>query len=467
MKQILKSALLPPLILILLSTATMVYFDRPLIRGDGVAYLAWLDTFVRDQDLDLTNQYQRFQTVNTYQITWDTDTQRFVNIFPFGVAFLQAPFYVLGGWITDQGLINQNPDYFVQMQGVEQAYSLSIMVGANLMALITILLAWRIARYFTGNWTAVFLAWAFFIGTPLFYYSTVSPLNSHNPGAFLLTCMVYLVIVHTRAFRGKNGPSRDTITPPLYFWILLGVLAGLIVLVRWQQALTVAIIWGLLVWQRQWKGLIIATIAAAVVMLPLPLVWNHLFLKPFVVPYNENTGESFMGLPVNAHRVFLRMLRYSPILVLSLLGIPFLARIDRKWAVVSVAMIGIQILVNGSTRDWYDGDSWGTRRMAELYPIYVLLAAALLGYLPSLEEFRRREALRPVGFRVILAGLAVYSILFIMAFFLFTWTNPLGVFSDSPEHMISYYFDHPNRQETLEAVLRAHVGPSSWSMPGP
>jgi hypothetical protein len=466
MKRIFRSAFLPPFILIILSTTTMLYFDRPLIRGDGVAYLAWLDTFVRDQDLDLTNQYQRFQSVNTYQITWDTDTQRFVNIFPFGVAFLQAPFYALGGWITDQGWINQNPDYFVQMQGVEQAYSLSIMIGANLMALVAILLAWRIARQFTDNWTAVFLAWAFFIGTPLFYYSTVSPLNSHNPGAFLLTCMIYLVIVHTRTFQKEIEPSNKP-NPPLYFWIILGVLAGLVVLVRWQQALSVGVIWGLLAWQRHWKGLLIATIVAAVVLLPLPIVWNHLFLKPFVVPYNENTGESFMGLPINAHRVFLRMLRYSPILALSLLGIPFLARINRQWAILCVAMITLQILVNGSTRDWYDGDSFGTRRMAELYPIYVLLAATLLSHLPSREQIKRRGSLRPVGFRIILVGLVVYSILFIMAFFLFTWTNPLGVFSDSPEHMISYTLDHPNRQETLKAVLRAHVGPSSWSMPGP
>jgi len=459
--------MLPLVVLIGVSIITMLRFDRPLIRGDGVAYLAWVDTFVRDQDLDLTNQYQRFQAVNSYQITWDNDTQRFVNIFPFGVAFLQAPFYALGGALKEAGL-NQNPDYFIQMQGVEQAYSLCLMLGANLMALIAIGLAWFVARHFTDGWTAAVLTWGMFLGTPFLYYSTVSPLNSHNPGAFLTTCMIYLLLKLAGAFRQPSAQEAEQFRePPLVGWIVLGAVAGLMVLVRWQLLLVAASAWGLLAWERRWKGLLIATVVAAVVLLPLPIVWNHLFTRPFVVPYNETTNESFLKLPVNAHRVFFRMLHYSPILLLSMAGIPFWWRLNRRWTILAVAMIGSQLLINGSTRDWYDGDSFGARRMSELYLVYVLLAAALLNHLPSREQFRQWGTIRPVIGRVVLGGLIIYSVIFLLAFFLFSWTNPLGVFSDSPGVMLSYYFDHPYRQETLAAVIHTHLGPQAWSEPGP
>jgi hypothetical protein len=149
------------IVLVLVSTLTMILFDRPLIRGDGTAYLAWVDTFVRDRDLDLANQYTRFQPVNTYQITWDAGLQRYVNIFPFGVAFLQGPFYVGGAALVRTGIADQNPGYFLQMQGVNQGYSIALMIGANLMMLAAIVLSWWMARRFTG-WTL--LARGIFMG---------------------------------------------------------------------------------------------------------------------------------------------------------------------------------------------------------------------------------------------------------------------------------------------------------------
>ena len=70
--------------LLIIALATMIFFDRPLIRGDGVAYLAWLDTIALDLDIDLGNQVERLAPVNTYQVVWNDTTERWVIIFPFG-----------------------------------------------------------------------------------------------------------------------------------------------------------------------------------------------------------------------------------------------------------------------------------------------------------------------------------------------------------------------------------------------
>ncbi len=452
------------IVLIVVSVGTMIAFDRPLIRGDGVAYAAWLDTFVRDRDIDLANQYERFQPVNTYQITWDVELGRYVNIFPFGVAIVQAPAYVAGALLTQTGIADQNPGYFLAMQGINQGYSVAIMVGANLMMLIAMALTWRLTVPLAGNWTAAFLVWVFFCCTPLLYYTSILPLNSHNPGAFLIAVLVFLVITFIRPL--SPAPEDASRSVPWWVWIIIGTSAGMLVLVRWQLAVVVALAWLLMAAERRhWRGLAAATVIAVIVMLPLPVIWNEMFGKPFVVPYNETTGQSFFRLPVNAHRVFWHMITTSPIVLLSLAGIPFLWRIDRRWTALGVAAIVAEILINGSTRDWYAGDSFGSRRMSELYTIYVLLAAALAGKLRPVPGWWRQT--RPVVARALTVLLLAYSVLFLAAFMVFTWTNPEYRFSDDPDVMIRYFFDHPDPMGVIDVIFETHLGPYAWDKPGP
>lgn len=181
-------------------------------------------------------------------------------------------------------------------------------------------------------------------------------------------------------------------------------------------------------------------------------MWNHLFGDPLIVPYDETTGEQFMGLPVNAHRV---------------LGLPALWRRDRLWAGLLEGMIAAQVLINGAARDWYAGDTFGPRRMSELYAVYVLLLAALAGRMPAPSAWHSRHAWRPLGARLAVMALLIYSLVLFRAFLLFTWTNPQGQFADEPGVMLRYWRDHPAREETYRAVLDAHVGPAAWNQPGP
>lgn len=449
----------PLLALIVLSLVTMLRFDRPLIRGDGIAYLAWVDTLVLDRDVNFDNQLERLQAVNTYQITWNEETRRFVNVFPFGVALLQAPFYAIGHLFKLNGWYNLNPDYFQQMQGLGLPYSLWLMLGANVMALLAIILAWLVGRHLADDWTAAIAAWAIFIGSPLFYYSTVSPLNSHNPGAFATAVFVYLLADCTGAF-GKDGRPPA----PLYKWVLLGLSAGIMVLVRWQLLLVALPGLLLAAEQRQWRGLFAATVATAVTTLPLPLIWQRMFSRFIVVPYQAVEGEAFLNLPVGSWWVLVETPRNSPILYLSLIGLFFLWRINRRWTIFAAAVILLQVLINGAVLDWWGGETYGIRRMSELYPLYVLLACAALGDLRLQQGARRMWAIAARG---VLALIVLYSFLYILSFFSFTWTNPEHVFIAGPETMIPYFLNQDNRWEIIASIFRTHLGPPAWPMPGP
>lgn len=445
-------------------TLTLILTSRPLVRGDGLAYLVWIDTLVLDQDINLNNQHDRFREVNTYQIEWSFDQERWVNIFPFGIAFVQAPFYLIGDFFHHQGIVSINPDYFQQMQGVGLPYSLLLMFGANLMMLIAAVLAYLLGNRLVDRWTAAIAVYAVFIGTPVFYYSTISPVNSHNAGAFTTACFVYLLATLTDF--GSQGAAHHCPTKQAwYLWVLLGVFAALTVMARWQLLMVVAPGWVLLLVERRWRGLVIATIAAGVAILPLPLVWNSMFGAPFVVPFDTVNDDPFMQARNFSWEVLRETVRHSPVVLLSLLGIPAMWRVSRQWAVFLAVVIGLQVFINGAALDWNAGEAYGMRRMSEIYIVYALLVCALAGQVITWGKIHQWR-LRPVV-QIILVALIAYTVLYIAAFMNFTWTNPEFRFSDRPDVMIRYFFNQDHRYEILWEVYRTHMGPLSWSMPGP
>jgi hypothetical protein len=152
-------------------------------------------------------------------------------------------------------------------------------------------------------------------------------------------------------------------------------------------------------------------------------------------------------------------------IVLSLAGLVFLWRASRAWTIFAGTAIGLQLLINGAALDWHGGDSYGMRRMTELYPVYVLLACALLG------KWRGAMQIRPTRFRwvttrAILLAMIPLAGLYLYSFYVYTWSDT-GRFSSTPQEMIDFYLNHPNREEFSRAVLDGHVGPPAWPRPGP
>ena len=461
--KILKS---PLTALLVVSLLTLIRFDRPLIRGDGVAYLAWVDTFVRDRDIDLNNQFERFRPVNTYQITWNDITQRWVIVFPFGAAFLSAPFYAVGDFFARNGWLDANPEYFAQMQGVGLPYSLWIMVGTNGLTLVTLALAWLIGRRFASGWIAAGAVYLLFMGTPLLFYSAIEPMNSHSPGAFAATVFAFFLLRCTTSLRGAyRAEQQDDYAPRTLDWIVLGVSAGVTILVRWQLAAVVIPAWGLLLYERRWRGFLVSGVAAAITLLPLPLIWQEMYGAPFVIPYNEAFGESFLKPGNEALKVIQQTLTSSPALLLIFPGLFLLGRRAPLWAVLVGVMIFGQWVINGAALDWNAGYAFGTRRMTELFPVYVLLGCVTFGWVEG--ALRERRVLRVI-LPVMLVGATGYSFLYLLAFLSYVWTSVEGWLGDtSPFSVIPYFINQGNRFEVVSTIFTTHLGPGAWTKPGP
>ena len=449
----------------------MLLLDRPLVRGDGVAYLAWVDSFVLDADIQFDNQLERLRNVNTYQLQWNETTQRLVNIFPFGAAIIETPFYAIGHWFAVNGWWDANPDYFHAQQGVWRPYSLWLMIGANVMGLVVVGVSWQLARRFTSAPNATLVALATLLGTPLLYYLTVSPLNSHNAGAFAFALFLWLLLRIQDALidHGAGKDASSTLHSPLFtlHFLLLGLTAGLMVLSRWQLLLVAAPAWPIffrpktLTWHAL-KHPLIATLAAAIVCLPLPISWNIMFGEPFVIPYdavNDSNG-TFLTLPRNAIQVLVQTIAHSPVIALALAGVVALWRPQRQLAVYAAVVIGLQLYLNGGVLDWWAGETYGMRRMSELFPLYALLIAALL---QSVTRFRVTD----YGLRITLFTVTLYALLYLLIFVNYTWTNTDAVFINHVPIMWEHFWSQPNRWAVTWEVWRTHLGPWAWAMPGP
>ncbi len=442
----------------------LILLDRPLIRGDSLAYLVWTDTLAGDFDINFNNQHDRFHTVNTYQIQWNVDTERWVNIFPFGIAYLQAPFYWTGKVFAEANLLDANPDYFQSMQGVPQAISVWMMIGANLMAIGACVLAYRIGRRLCDSGLSALIAFAVFIGTPLVYYSTISPVNSHNAGAFTIAVFLYLLVRCT----GALSDNPIGVKHPAW-WIVLGIFGGLSILVRWQLAVAIMPAWVLLAYHRQWRGLAFATVSAGLTLLPLLLIWQAMFGVPILVPFDAVSEGGFMQTGDNyALNVLEMLMSHSPIVLVSLIGLMFLWRKDRAWSLTLGAMIALQLIVNGAALDWNAGETYGMRRMSELYAVYVLLTCVTVAHLNEWLRSNHPKFVR-WGRIAIIAGfgaIIVYSVAYIGVFIVYSWHHPAWQFDNTPGAMFSYFSNLPHRWQVLWEVYQSHVGILAWNLPG-
>jgi hypothetical protein len=115
---------MPLIIILFIAAVAMILCDRPLARGDGLAYFIWLDSIAGDGDMDLSNQAQIFAHLNDYQIQWNEQTHKYISVFPYGSALLLAPAYWLGSLMDRIGWFSVNPEHFINHQGRPLPYSL-------------------------------------------------------------------------------------------------------------------------------------------------------------------------------------------------------------------------------------------------------------------------------------------------------------------------------------------------------
>jgi len=429
------------LVVVGLAAVSLLLFDRPLVRGDGLAYYMWLEPIAGGRGFDLSGPAARFASVNEYQVFRYPPTGRWASAFSFGPAVLLGPWYLLGGQLPDPAWVDSA--HYWRWQAEPFARSFAVMLGANLLVAAAAGLAWSASvRVGAPAALAAFAALAALWGTPLLYYGSVEPFMAHGPGAFALALAVWLA--------ARPAPN----------WLLVGLALALAALMRWQLVLTALPFALMLLVRRDWSALGRLLAGTAALAWLVPLSWWTMFGSVTAVPAAEQnmrpflTGPAFLlDVVVSAERGWLV---WSPLAGLGCLGLIVLARHRPALGWPLLGAVVLQLLINASVTEWQAGWSFGMRRMADLYAVYAVGLGVLLA-----------AATGPVGalVRIGTAAALAWGVVLFVAHLSYInavqgWGGPA---LDEVQHLVG---SRLGPRVALDAIA-GHYGPWAWPRPGP
>jgi hypothetical protein len=358
--------------------ASLVWLAKPdgrIVFGDALHHYVQLRSVVFDRDLKFTNEYLRLygpgagEDPETLWIVQTDATGHIRNLMPVGPAILWSPLFLLvtaGVWVANLFGAAYPLDGYGRLFQASAGFSGILAAGLGAWC------AYLAAAAIVSRRAAIWATLAVWLGSSALYYSVISPTYSHAASMLAVTAF-WLAFVRTR---GRDDLSR---------FALLGALAGLAALMRWQDAILLAIpAWeALRGWPRIGPGGVVARgavalAAAAVAFMPQSIVWQRLYGHPFTIPQ----GSSFMqwGSPAllqvlvsGNHGLF----SWTPVLVLAVAGMVRLVRRQADVGLPAAAFLAGSWYVNASVIDWWGGEAFGQRRFVGCFVIFVLGLAAL------------------------------------------------------------------------------------------
>ncbi|ADG82741.1 glycosyltransferase family 39 protein [Thermincola potens] len=382
------------------------------VASDGYNYFAYLRSAVIDGDLDFHNDFQRYP--KAFWLTYkpkDTVTGHFTNVFSVGPAILWAPFYLAAHLFV---LVINQLGGSIPADGFSAPYQLAVSLASQAYAFAGILLVYRLlTRYFSASISllATLTVW---LGSFLLYYMIFEPSMSHCVSFFAVTLFIYLW--HRSR---KHRDIRD--------WFWLGLAAGLMMLVRWQNgifmllpALDAAVDYYKLQQQQRnygdirhlLAGHMVFLASAIAAFLPQMIVWKIIYGGFLTIPQ----GSSFMKwttpfmletLLSSRHGLF----SWHPALYLGALGWFILFKRDKGLTIRIFLLFLAMTYVNSVVKDWWSGWAFGMRRFDGFL---LFLALGLGSLLTAVTDYiKKRPA---VAVYLCMAALIAGNILFMNQF---------------------------------------------------
>ena len=337
---------------------------------DVAGYYAYLPMLFVERDLRLekTWKFDMIQLVGVHE--HPVSGGRHLK-FTAGMAYLYAPFFAAAHAYT----LATNPE---EAHGFSLPYRFGIGLAGVVYPLVGLVFLRRFLRHYVPDAAISWTLFALFLGTNLFYYSSFRGAMSHGATFMLGAAMLYQADLWRR---------REQV------WRLgvLGVLAGLIVLIRPVNVLIPLAVAAMFTMDgRLPKGLLtpkslaLALGLAVVVGIPQLLYWKASTGHWIVWTYGAE--RFFWSQPAWIQGLFSwrkGWLLYTPMVAFILLGFWGLARKKTAWALIAGLYLIATAYVTFSWWAWWYGGSFGSRPMIDGY---ALLALPLAVYVQRMLE---------------------------------------------------------------------------------
>lgn len=356
--------------------------DEP-IRSDGFSYYVYLPAWLIFHDPSLRavsrdccgGEFPQYTAI----IRWPR-TRRWVNAHPIGVAILQAPFFIAAHLLTRWTNLSPDGFSFYYQHGAGLSGLFWMVAGLAVLRLL-------LRRQFTESVTAAALG-ALLFGTNLFHYGTYDSSYSHVYSFFLLSTFMLLTE------RWHRSPTRK-------FSLLLGIVAGLIVLTRHTNAILLVVFplyvigaaptmsLGLRRLREQWREVASVCAAAAVLIAPQLAMYYQATGQVLVNSYGS-LGFNFLEPRIYGvlFSVQKGLFFWSPLLLLGVAGLVTSQGMTRVFALPAVVILAVNTYLIASWWDWQFGASYGHRGFVDSLPLFALGVATIFERVASAPRMR-------------------------------------------------------------------------------
>lgn len=296
-----------------------------------------------------------------------------------GLAILWLPFFMIahiGAKILG-----------VSALGYSWPYSLSIFVAAVFYLFIGLIFLRKILRkYFSEIVTGITLLLTV-LATNLMFYVISEPGMSHVYSFSLITALLYFTL------QWIDKPTISSI-------LILGVLSGLIVLIRPVNGLV--LVFPALIaissftdfkmrFLERWKPILFAGLAAFLVLLPQLIYWKmqtgHFLFNSYM-----DSGRFFFTAPHIQDGLFSfrkGWFIYTPIMLFSILGLAVLKSYFKDFLMPMIVFLILFVYVIFSWWCWWYGGSFGSRPMIDIYGIMAIPLAAFISTLLKMSWWKK------------------------------------------------------------------------------
>lgn len=401
---------------------------KGVIRSDVISYYAYLPaTFVhKDIGLSFLNNPD---TLKRYQKNWrfwpvETGTEKKAIKTSMGNSILYSPFFFTAHILA--------PKFGYDRTGYAQIYHLAICFSTIFYTLLGLILIKRTLSLFHNELVVSLSLLACFFATNLLYYSVEEYGMSHPNSFFLISLFTYL------SFKFLEKPNLKTT-------VIIGVVSGLIILVRPTNIL-VALILPIMFMQKnslksfftKWYLWVVMITIGFLTICPQLAYWkyvsgNWLFFSYTDERFYFSDPKIYEGLFSARNGWF----AYSPIMLLALIGIPFLKHKGIKLSLI--VFTPFIIYLTYSWWCWWYGGSFGSRPMIDFYGIFIIPIAFLIS-----EGLKKTLAFN-IATTIIVAFLITQGTWFVIK-----------------RHYQSIHYDRMNSRVYWEYMFKRHPDPSYW-----
>lgn len=328
------------------------------VYGDGRYYYSYLPSLLIEHTLNLTNSFKHLGIVSFL-----TPLKLPANIYPIGPAIIWTiPFFV-----SHLLLMSFNVN-----DGYNNFYQFAIGIWNITLVFIGLYYLKKTLAELFSEKIAILTTSTIFLATNLLFYGAVDVINSHSASFFASSLF-------------------------FYYWLnkkikLSGVLLGLLVLIRPQDAIFIILpLSSLIIEKRSYiKKFLIVTITSMIAFSPQLLIWKILWGTWYVNPYLK--VESFnlkspqiLGVLFNSSDgLFL----WTPIVILCLIGLINFAIKNKDMGIPFILLFLGQLYIVSSWSIWWQGSSYSGRMFISSLPILAFGIAHIYSSSSILSKFK-------------------------------------------------------------------------------